>query len=88
MIDVILVAIIGAILFAASWYIYKSKKNGVKCVGCPIASACSVKDLNVRTNGKTGPVGDATPACCASKQGGFRKTGQPRAQVQLQRTSL
>lgn len=41
MADVIAVAAIVAVVGAALWYIIKSKKNGVKCIGCPHAGKCS-----------------------------------------------
>lgn len=34
---VILVLILGG----AAWYVYKAKKRGVKCIGCPDGAACS-----------------------------------------------
>ena len=36
LIIVILLAIVGG----ASFYIYKAKKSGAKCVGCPHAKTC------------------------------------------------
>ena len=33
---VILVVIIGA----AAWYVYKAKKSGKKCIGCPDGGSC------------------------------------------------
>ncbi len=41
MVDMVMIAVIGAILGAAGWYIYKSKKSGKKCIGCPDSCACS-----------------------------------------------
>lgn len=38
-IGVVLVVIIGA----AAWYIYKAKKSGKKCIGCPDGGSCSAK---------------------------------------------
>ena len=38
--DIIVVAIIVLILGLAIFYIYKAKKNGKKCIGCP-ESGCS-----------------------------------------------
>ena len=38
--DLIVIAVIAAILGGAAWYIYKSKKNGVRCIGCPDAKTC------------------------------------------------
>ena len=40
-IDYAIIAVIALILGAAAWYIYKSKKNGKKCIGCPDSGACS-----------------------------------------------
>ena len=42
-VDFIIIAVIAVILGAAFWYVYKSKKSGRKCVGCPdgCSSQCS-----------------------------------------------
>ena len=40
-IDLLIVGIIAMILGAAALYIYKAKKKGVKCIGCPDGSKCS-----------------------------------------------
>lgn len=39
--DWIIIAIVALILFFAIRYIYKAKKQGVKCVGCPSSGCCS-----------------------------------------------
>ena len=39
--DIIIVATIVLILGAAGFYIYKAKKSGKKCIGCPDSSTCS-----------------------------------------------
>ena len=39
-VDIIIIAVIAAILGFAVWFIYRSKKNGKKCIGCP-DSGCS-----------------------------------------------
>lgn len=41
MVDYIIVAIILAILGGVVFYIYKAKKSGAKCIGCPDAKTCS-----------------------------------------------
>ncbi|MBQ2841352.1 MAG: FeoB-associated Cys-rich membrane protein [Oscillospiraceae bacterium] len=42
MTDIIVVAVLLAILGAAAWYVIKAKKNGKKCIGCPGGcSSCS-----------------------------------------------
>ena len=40
MVDIIIVAIILAILGGAAFYIYKAKKSGAKCIGCPDSKTC------------------------------------------------
>jgi len=39
--SVIAAVIVVAILALAVWYIYKAKKSGKKCVGCPDGGSCS-----------------------------------------------
>ena len=38
--NIIVIAIVGAIIFLAGRYIYREKKKGKTCVGCPYASQC------------------------------------------------
>ena len=40
MTDLIAVAVIVLIIALASLYIYKAKKRGQKCIGCPYANSC------------------------------------------------
>ncbi len=40
MIDLILIAVLVVIIAAAGGYIYKAKKNGQKCIGCPAGCSC------------------------------------------------
>lgn len=47
--------VIGIILLSvgiAVTYIWKAKKSGVKCIGCPAAGACSGKDGHTGCNCK------------------------------------
>ncbi len=46
MIDFIVIAIIVLIIFSACFYIYKEKKKGKKCIGCPYAGECGKKKCN------------------------------------------
>jgi len=39
--NIILLAVLGLILGGAAGYVYKSRKKGVKCIGCPDGSKCS-----------------------------------------------
>ncbi len=41
--NLILIAIIVLILGGALTYIYKSKKKGQKCIGCPFSKECKTK---------------------------------------------
>ena len=40
-VDYIILGIILAIIGGACFYIYRAKKNGQKCVGCPHSSSCT-----------------------------------------------
>ena len=42
MVDLIVVAIIAVMLACALRYIYKAKKSGKKCIGCPDGGACAM----------------------------------------------
>lgn len=39
--DVIIVAVIVLIVGLAALYIYKAKKSGKKCIGCPDSASCT-----------------------------------------------
>ena len=41
MADLIILLVVAAILAAAGLYVYKAKKSGHKCVGCPHSKTCS-----------------------------------------------
>ena len=43
MVNVIAVVALLAIVGAAAGYVYKAKKSGQKCVGCPYAKQCGSK---------------------------------------------
>lgn len=38
--DLIVIAVILVIVVSAVLYIYKAKKRGVKCIGCPEGCSC------------------------------------------------
>lgn len=42
--DLIVLGILLMIVGAAIHYIYKEKKKGIRCVGCPFAGRCSIKE--------------------------------------------
>ncbi len=41
MTNVVIIFVIAAILGLAGGYVYRSKKKGAKCIGCPDAAHCS-----------------------------------------------
>ena len=41
--NVIIIAVIAAILGAAIWYIRKEKRKGAACIGCPHGASCAGK---------------------------------------------
>lgn len=43
MADYVIGIIVGFAVFKAARYIYKAKKSGVKCIGCPDAGTCGSK---------------------------------------------
>lgn len=47
--EIIAIAIILVIIGGASLYIYKAKKSGAKCIGCPHAKSCP----SCKSTGKT-----------------------------------
>lgn len=51
--DLILVAIVLIIVAAAALYIYRAKKQGKKCIGCPDGCSCG-KDSNHTCHGSCG----------------------------------
>lgn len=40
MTDVIIIAVVAVLIFLAARYIYKEKKAGKVCVGCPHSGSC------------------------------------------------
>ena len=40
MIDYIVMGILAVIVLAAAAYVYKAKKSGKKCIGCPDGCSC------------------------------------------------
>ncbi len=39
--NIIIIAILAVIVGLAALYVYKAKKSGKKCIGCPDSGACS-----------------------------------------------
>lgn len=40
MVNLIVTLVLAVIIGGADLYIYKAKKHGVKCIGCPSAKTC------------------------------------------------
>lgn len=49
MIDYIIIAIILIIVVAAGIYVYRAKKSGRKCIGCPDGCSCGTKENGHRS---------------------------------------
>ena len=45
----IIIVVLALIVGLAVWYIWKEKKKGKKCIGCPYCDSCSSKE-NDRCN--------------------------------------
>ena len=41
--NIILIGVIALIIGAASLYVYRAKKRGACCIGCPNSAQCSAK---------------------------------------------
>lgn len=41
--NVILIVVLAVIIAVAAGYVYKAKKSGKKCIGCPHADSCPGK---------------------------------------------
>lgn len=39
--NMIILALLGLVVGGAAGYVYKEKKKGTKCIGCPHAGKCS-----------------------------------------------
>ena len=42
-VDIVVLAVIVLLLGLVCFFLYRSKKKGVKCIGCPDGSSCSGK---------------------------------------------
>ena len=39
--DIIIILIVAVIVISVSLYIYKNRKKGIKCIGCPDSGNCN-----------------------------------------------
>ena len=42
-VDYLIIGVIALILGLAGWYVYRAKKSGKKCIGCPDSGKCGGK---------------------------------------------
>ena len=52
MVNVILIILLAGIIGGAVIYIYRAKKRGQKCIGCPHAKTCKSNQCNCEGNKK------------------------------------
>lgn len=55
-IDLLVIAVIAAVIGLVLWYLYRAKKKGVKCIGCPDGAKCG------------GNCSGCSGNCCGSNQ--------------------
>jgi len=46
MTDILILLVVAAVVALAGWYVYKAKKSGQKCVGCPHSKTCGSKNCS------------------------------------------
>lgn len=49
MVNIIIICVLAAIAGGVAWYLYRKKKSGAACVGCPYSGKCG---CNCSENGK------------------------------------
>ena len=55
-VDILILAIVAVVVGLVSWYLYRAKKKGVKCIGCPDGAKCA------------GRCQDCSGNCCGSAE--------------------
>lgn len=70
-IDIIIIAVIVLIIGGAALYIYRAKKRGVKCIGCPNGASCgsggcsSSAHVCEEQEGEQAPPADSVETACS-----------------------
>ena len=41
--DIVVIVVLLIVVAAAGFYVYRAKKKGQKCIGCPASKSCSGK---------------------------------------------
>ena len=49
--DLIVIAVVAAILGLAVWFVVRSRKKGIQCVGCPDAKTCASRGCSGKCGG-------------------------------------
>lgn len=62
MTDLMVIAVVLVIVGAATAYIMKAKKRGVKCIGCPLAGECAKKQSS-----------DSKSGCSCGEKSGYKQ---------------
>ncbi len=44
--NIIIIAVVLLIIALAGFYIYRAKKSGQKCIGCPYSKTCASKNCD------------------------------------------
>ena len=63
--DFVIIGIIVLIVGGASYYIYRAKKSGKKCIGCPDSASCK---SNSATGGCSGHCSSCSCGCGDEKE--------------------
>lgn len=50
--NIIIIAVVALMVGGASFYIYRAKKKGQKCIGCPHSKTCSSKNCGCSSDNK------------------------------------
>ncbi|MCR4763394.1 MAG: FeoB-associated Cys-rich membrane protein [Lachnospiraceae bacterium] len=50
--NIIIIAVVSLLISGACAYIYKEKKRGSHCIGCPMAGSCPRKKIGCAEPGK------------------------------------
>ena len=53
MTDYVIIGILLLIIGSAVFYIIKAKKNGARCIGCPMSGKCTAGSKNCSCNGQS-----------------------------------
>lgn len=63
MVNILVLLVLVLIIGGASLYIYKAKKSGVKCIGCPQAQTCGGQCSGC--SGQNGSCGGGCSGACS-----------------------